>query len=116
MSIILLGLPENMTRFFDNKYTMATDKMINGHYSFDGYTTTRIQFDNVSKLWRMEMLSDPNIHATTEILPIEYPLGSRLWNVETPIFNGSLELNLNSCEDTASFSCKDGACINIEER
>ena len=116
MSIILLGLPENMTRFFDNKYTMATDKMINGHYSFDGYTTTRILYDNVTLVWRMEEASDPNIYATTEIVPIEYPLGSRLWNVSTPIFTGTLELNLNSCDDMDSFSCKDGACITIEER
>ena len=95
---------------------MATNKLINGHYSFDGYTTTRIQFDNVSNLWRMEMLSDPKVHATTEILPIEYPLGSHFWNVETPIFKGSLELNLNSCDDFDSFSCNNGACITIEER
>ena len=62
------------------------------------------------------MLSDPSIYATTEILPIEYPLGSHLWNVETPIFKGTLELNLNSCDDFDSFSCNDGACIEIEER
>ena len=101
---------------FDNRFTMATNKLINGHYSFDGYTTTRVQYDNVSQLWRMEMLSDPSIYATTEIIPIEYPLGSHLWKVNTPIFKGILELNLNSCDDFDSFSCSDGACITIEER
>ena len=95
---------------------MATNKLLNGHYSFDGYTSTRIMFDEENQLWRLELLSDPSIHATTELIPIDYPLGSRVWNVSTPVFNGNLELNLNSCDDFDSFSCDDGACITIEER
>ena len=114
--ICLSGLPEDLERYFDNKYTMATNKFLNGHYSFDGYTSTRIIFDNVTQLWRLELLSDTSIHATTELIPIDYPLGNRIWDVVTPIFNGKLELNLNSCDDFNSFSCNDGACITIEER
>ena len=95
---------------------MATDKLINGHYSFDGYTTTRIHFDNATKLWKMELLSDPSIYATTELIPVEYPLGSHIWDVEAPAYIGGLELNLNSCDDFDSFSCNDGDCIPIEER
>ena len=95
---------------------MATSTFINGHYSFDGYTSTRIFFDNGTQLWRLELLSDSNIHATTKLIPVEYPLGTRIWNVETPEFRGKIELNLNSCDDFDSFSCNDGACINIDER
>ena len=95
---------------------MATDKFLNGHYSFDGYTSTAIFFDDETGLWRLEVLSDSDIHATTELVPVEYPLGSRVWNVTTPIFEGQLDLNLNSCDDLNSFSCRDGACIAIEER
>ena len=47
-------------------------------------------FDEENQLWRLELLSDPSIHATTELIPIDYPLGSRVWNVSTPVFNGNL--------------------------
>ena len=95
---------------------MATDKFINGHYSFDGYTTTRIIFDNATQVWKMELLSDPSIYATTEMVPVEYPLGTHVWDVEAPAYKGDLELNLNSCDDFDSFGCNDGDCITIEER
>ena len=83
---------------------------------FDGYTTTRMHFDNKSQLWRMEVLSDPNVYATTEIMPVDYPLGSHVWDIHSENFNGKLELNLNSCDDFESFGCNDGACISIKER
>ena len=95
---------------------MATDKFLNGHYSFDGYTTTRIKLDNGTKLWRMELLSDTGVYATTEQTRIDYPLGSRVWDVKTPFFNGKLDLNLNSCNDFDTFSCNNGDCIRIKER
>ena len=110
------GLPGDLERYFDNKYTMATSTFINGHYSFDGYTSTRILFDNGTQLWKLELLSDTRIHATTELIPTDYPLGKRIWDVTAPVFNGKLELNLNSCDDFDSFSCNDGACITIERR
>ena len=111
-----IGLPNELEKEFDSRYTMATNKFVNGHYTFDGYTTTKIHFDNASQLWRMHLLSDSSIYATTETVPIDYPLGNRIWNVESEIFKGELELNLNSCNDFNSFSCNDGACITIEER
>ena len=110
------GLPTELEEVFDSRYTMATDKFINGHYSFDGYTNTRIIFDPKVKLWKMELLSDTSINATTEVIPMEYPLGSNIWNVAYPAFSGQLELNLNSCDDLDSFGCNDGNCVSMEER
>ena len=95
---------------------MATNKFVNGHYSFDGYTTTKIQFENGSKLWRMDLLSDSSTYATTETIPIEYPLGNRIWDVKSQVFIGKVELNLNSCDDLKSFGCNDGDCIAIDGR
>ena len=95
---------------------MATEKFLNGHYSFDGYTGSRIFLDNNTQLWRLELLSDPSIHATTKLKPVDYPLGNHIWVVETPGFKGKVNLNLNSCDDFSSFSCLDGGCITIEER
>ena len=109
-------MPTELVEVFDNRYTMATDKFINGHYSFDGYTNTRIIFDPKIKLWNMELLSDGSINATTELIPMEYPLGSNIWDVVSPAFTGQLELNLNSCDDLDSFGCNDGNCVSMEER
>ena len=110
------GLNKELEKVFDNKYTMATDKFLYGHYSFDGYTGSRITFDKEIQLWRLDLLSDSSIFATTEVKPVDYPIGSYVWDVETPAFKGQLNLNLNSCDDFSSFSCFDGACITIEER
>ena len=64
----------------------------------------------------MELLSDPTVYGTTKITPVDYPLGSHIWKLETPNFKGDQELNLNSCDDFESYSCSDGACITIQER
>ena len=111
-----LGLPDEIEREFDTRYTMATNAFVNEHYTFDGYTVTKIWFNNETQFWRMDLISNPNIYATTDIKPFDYPLGIRTWNVTSPILNGEVELNLNSCDDFNSFSCNDGACITIEER
>ena len=109
------GLSRELQRVFDSRYTMATNKFVNGHYSFDGYTNTKIFFDNTTRLWRMELLSDKNIRGTTDLLN-DYPFGSRTWDVVMPDFEGKLELNLNSCDDFDRFGCNDGACISIKQR
>ena len=109
------GLSRELQRVFDSRYTMATNKFVNGHYSFDGYTNTKIYFDNTTRLWRMELLSDKNIRGTTDLLN-DYPFGSRTWDVVMPDFEGQLELNLNSCDDFDRFGCNDGACISIKQR
>ena len=83
---------------------------------FNSDRVAKIHFDNASQLWRIRLLSDSSTYATTETIPIEYPLGNRMWDVESQIFKGQLELNLNSCDDFNSFNCNDGACIKIEER
>ena len=111
-----IGLTDGTENEFDTKYTMDTVILLNGHYSFDGYSKTKIYFDNATELWRMQLLKIPDIQATTKIIPFDYPLGSHIWDVKTPTFKGKLELNLNSCDNFDSFSCMDGACITIQER
>ena len=94
---------------------MATNEFVGGHYSFVGYTRTKIFFDNITRLWKMEVLANKVISGSTDLLN-DYPLGSHKWNVVTPDFETELILNLNSCEDFDSFGCNDGACISIKER
>ena len=108
-------MSRELQRIFDSRFTMATNEFVNGHYSFDGYTNTKIFFDNTTRLWRMEQLSNKIIGGSTDLLN-DYPFGSRIWDVVTPDFEGKLVLNLNSCDDFDRFGCNDGACISINQR
>jgi hypothetical protein len=53
---------------FDKRYTMDTSRHLNDHYTFDGYTNTRIVFF-MSKgvaVWNMTILDDKTVYATTD--------------------------------------------------
>lgn len=100
---------------FDSHYTLNTDFLINGYFSYDGYTNTRIYFHNVSKLWHMERLLDPSSYATT-VSAGDYPFGSHTWNISSEGFMGKATLNLNGCHTIYQYNCVDGTCINIKTR
>ena len=112
----LRGLPHGVT--FDKYYTMNTDWMINGHYTFDGFTITYIMYDSLSDVWRMELRTNPGeYYAKTEAgREKDYPFGTRTWNITSQYYNGSVALNLNGCDDFHQYNCRDGSCIPIEER
>ena len=115
--ISISGLPSDLG--FDNFYTMSTTDFTNGHFGFDGYTTTKIYFHSVSNSWRMELLSNADFFATTNIPGNEYPFGTRSWHVFTNDEiqgNFSLDLNLNGCDLDNQFNCFDGSCINTDKR
>ena len=99
---------------FDHRYTMATNAIINGHYSFDGYTNTKIFFENMTQLWRLELFEDASVHATTKSL--DYPLGTHQWKVVTPTIQKVIPLSLNGCNDESEFNCNEGVCIAIQDR
>ena len=103
---------------FDKYYTMNTDWMINGHYTFDGFTITYIMYDSSSDVWRMELRTNPGeYYAKTEAgREKDYPFGTRTWNITSQYYNGSVALNLNGCDDFHQYNCRDGSCIPIEER
>jgi hypothetical protein len=91
---------------FDSHYTLNTDFLINGYFSYDGYTNTRIYFHNVSKLWHMERLLDPSSYATT-VSAGDYPFGSHTWNISSEGFMGKATLNLNGCHNIYQYNCVD---------
>ena len=77
---------------------MSTSGYTNGHYAFDGYTTTKIYWNIDSNSWHMELLSNPNFLARANIPGDEYPFGTRTWDVFTDDEqqgNFSVDLNLN---------------------
>ena len=101
---------------FDRFYSMSTDKLINDYYSFDGYATTKIFFERKSALWKMMLLSDNSIFATTNTTIGEYPFGTRIWQVFASTQTGNFTLNFNGCDDDEHYNCEDGSCIVIEHR
>ena len=99
---------------FDRFYTMSTDQLINDYYYFDGYATSTIFFEKQTSLWKLMLISDSSIFATTNT--VDYPFGTRVWQVFRDNFIGNLTLNFNGCNDDEHFNCKDGSCIGIENR
>ena len=111
------GLPSGIG--FDNFYTMSTSDYTNGHYAFDGYTTTKIYWNIDSNSWHMELLSNPNFLARASIPGNEYPFGTRTWDVFTDDEqqgNFSVDLNLNGCDLDSQYNCFDGSCISEGQR
>ena len=95
---------------------MSTDEFTNGHYSFDGYATSKIYFDNEDKRWHLELLSNSSIFATTNASNDDYPFGTRMWQVTSAEVQGNFTFNFNGCDDVSQYNCHDGSCIMAAKR
>ncbi len=99
---------------------MNTGSVVNGHYTFDGYTSTKISLDASTGLWTMQHLTDTAFSATAAMHGLtDYPVGLRNWTVRAP--NGTrtpgvVLLNFNACDDAEDFTCHNGDCVAIERR
>jgi hypothetical protein len=94
---------------------MDTSKLVKGHYAFDGYTNTRVEFNNLTNDWHMALLDDPLVNGTTKI-PNYYPIGTHVWKIVSAAFTDDVTLSLNSCDDSKHYNCYDGSCIIIHNR
>ena len=101
---------------FDRFYTMSTEELTNNYFGFDGYATSTIFFDKEATLWKMMLLSNSSIFATTNTTKVDYPFGTRIWQVFADEVIGNFTLNFNGCDDDLHFNCNDGSCIDIEHR
>ena len=79
---------------------------------FVGRTKSRIQFNATSERWRLELVQDPSVFALSDENP-EPPLGTHWFH---PFEGESFEVNINACDDETEFNCRDGNCINIQDR
>jgi hypothetical protein len=75
----------------------------------------RLFYDTNSDVWILALVYDFGINATTKVTA-GYPLGTHLWQLKTPAFTRSVEMNLNSCDDSQNYNCRDGSCIDIAVR
>ena len=114
VSLHLKGLRPDLV--FDRFFTMSTESLTNEYYAFDGYATSTISFDIQSSLWQMTLLSNSSIIATTNTTRVDYPFGTRTWQVYAGTVIGNFTLNFNGCDDDEHFNCNDGSCIGIEQR
>ena len=105
---MILGLPRDSP--FDADY--CTDIGDIARAVFVGRTSSRLQYNDTSKLWRLEQVQDPEVYALSDENS-EPPLGTHWFH---PSAGESFEVNINACDDEKEFNCRDGNCISIEDR
>ena len=106
------GLPPGIP--FDKEYSMNTN-LHGGQYQFSGYTNSFLRYNELHQEWVLGIYGrESSTRATTS--GKEYPIGTQTWRIETPGFNESRELSLNSCSDQQEYNCADGSCIDIGSR
>ena len=83
-------------------------------FSFFGYTSCLIAYDNATEAWKIEVLSNSKHFATINgTLP---PFGTKHYLLSEDLGGGNIYLNINACDDENEYNCNDGGCISIEER
>ncbi len=102
---------------FDIKYSWSRE-LVNGFYSFHGYTDSELFYDDRCAGWRLQLRSDPEeVYAVTA--GQEYPFGAREWTVHgdagtaEPVVTA--ELSVHACNDS-EFNCREGSCISLEQK
>ncbi len=104
---------------FDLLYTWS-DQLVNGRYTFNGFTDTVLYYNASSNSWTLQLQSDPATFALAANVAREgdYPLGTVEWRFHGDACGeGSKKvmLNFNSCGD-GEFNCNSGACVDISRR
>ncbi len=103
---------------FDTQYSWTQFPMLDGRYTFSGYTDTRLFYVASLDQWRLQLYSNSSIYATVN--QTEYPFGTLEWTVfnEPCYLDGptkSVSLNINAC-NAFEFNCHDGSCVEIDQR
>ena len=99
---------------FDTGYTLEPSQMLSNDFSLSGYRNTKITFDNITKSWTIQMPFNSEQQATTNgTLP---PFGTQKYIISKILGGGQIYLNINACDESKEYNCKDGSCVRIEER
>ena len=112
-SLVLAGMPDDSA--FDTQYSADSGDVAGG--LFTGFTGSWIGQDNVTKVWRMGLVTNPELVATLDEKPL-VPIGTYTFNLPEVDTNkvAKVPINLNTCDDATEFNCGDGTCIKIEDR
>ena len=99
---------------FDKEFSLNTE-IHDENYKFEGYTNSYLKYNKTRKKWFLGVYGEQDsIWATTNAT--DYPIGTQLWKIVSPVLSGSIEMNLNACFDESEYNCDDGACITIDSR
>ena len=107
-----IGLNDDLP--FDTLYTIAIPQMENMDFNFTGYSGSTIASQNNTSIWKIEMLANTGMYATTNgTVP---PFGTQEYLLSEDLGGGQIALHLNACNDLHEYNCEDGSCIPIEKR
>ena len=83
-------------------------------FTFNGYQNTKIRLTNETNIWSIEIPQDSDKTATTiSALP---PFGTHKYSLSQSLGGGNILLNINACDESEHYNCKDGSCIDSEKR
>ena len=111
-SQFLKGLSYDMP--FDVKYTLPISQMMKGNFNISGYKKSSIGYNNETKKWIIDLMSEKNKHAITNGSHV--PFGTQQYVLSERLGGGQILLHMNACNDKIHFNCQDGSCISIEKR
>ena len=99
---------------FDTGYTLGPSQMLSNDFTLSGYLNTKIAFDNITKSWTIQMPFNSEQQATTNgTMP---PFGTQKYILSKTLGGGHIYLNINACDESKEYNCKDGSCIQSEKR
>ncbi len=101
---------------FDDTYTWSNE-LKGGKYVFNGFTDSKLFYNSGISRWFIELLSNPNAHANTNIPGNIYPFGNTSFQYEGCAQGhvGDNVPSFNACNDD-EFNCDSGDCIHISAR
>ena len=105
-----LGLKSSMP--FDRLFTVEPSQLLAKDFTFYGYQNSKIVHYIENRKWKIELLSDPQLYATTN--GSDPPLGTQEYHLSESLGGGTVILNLNSCDNSKEYNCDDGSCIPME--
>ena len=99
---------------FDTGYTLGPSQMLSNDFTLSGYLKTQIGYDDITESWTIQMPDNPEIQATTNgTMP---PFGTHKYTLSRSLGGGNTFLNINACDESREYNCKDGSCIDSEKR
>ena len=110
---------------FDKAYTSGPIQMLSKDFALSGYLKTKIAFDNVTDTWMIQMPDNPEQQAITNgTMPPSHfnffhslpPFGTHRYYLSKSLGGGHIDLNINACDESKEYNCKDGSCVESEKR
>ena len=106
------GSSKNMP--FDAGFALGPSQMKSNDFTFNGYQSTKIRLNYETNIWSIEISQNSNKTAITEsTLP---PFGTHKYSLSQSLGGGHILLNIDACDESKHFNCKDGSCIDSEKR